>query len=211
MRREWTPQQRAAIVGTGNLLVSAAAGSGKTSVLAERCVHLVCDAERKANVTQLLVVTFTEAAAAEMRGRIEQNLRGRLRASPDDPHLIKQSALVEDAPISTLHGFCSRLLRQYFHKVGLDPAFRVLDEDEATLLRLETIRSLFAEQYDKDESRDFHRFVDQYGEGRDQSLMQRVIAVHDLLWSLVDPRDWTTEAVRRIEEGAALPIEESTL
>src|SRR6266446_1279892 len=117
----WTPQQRAGIQTTSHsLLVSAAAGSGNTAVLAARCAHLVCAATPPCDVDQLLVVTFTEAAAAEMKHRIETVLRERLagRADEDDPRLVRQLALVERAQVSTLHGFCSRLLRQNFHLLG---------------------------------------------------------------------------------------------
>src|SRR5437763_12399539 len=121
---KWTEAQQRAIRTTGtSLLVSAAAGSGKTAVLAERCAYLVCDAKPPCDVDQLLVVTFTEAAAAEMKHRIETVLRDRLagRQDDDDPRLVRQLALVERAQVSTLHGFCARLLRQNFHLLGLDP------------------------------------------------------------------------------------------
>src|SRR5437660_968416 len=120
----WTPAQLDAIGTTGvSLLVSAAAGSGKTAVLAERCAHLVCSADDPCDVDELLVVTFTDAAAAEMKSRIEKALRSKLDGAEmrEDPRLARQLALVERAQVSTLHGFCSRLLRQHFHLLGLDP------------------------------------------------------------------------------------------
>src|SRR5690348_10036666 len=117
---KWTKEQLAGIETTGHsLLVSAAAGSGKTAVLAERCAYLVCDAPDKCDVDELLVVTFTKAAAAEMRVRIEAALRKRLEKS-EDPRLSKQLMLLDRAQISTLHGFCTTVLRQYFHVLGLD-------------------------------------------------------------------------------------------
>src|SRR5688500_18077354 len=113
--RNWTDEQRAGITTVGHsLLVSAAAGSGKTAVLAERCAHLVCDAADPCDVDELLVVTFTEAAAAEMKSRIGAALRARAAASPSE-RLSRQLVLLDAASISTLHGFCSRLLRQHFH------------------------------------------------------------------------------------------------
>src|SRR6266481_3299866 len=113
----WTPEQLAGIQTTGHsLLVSAAAGSGKTAVLAARCAYLVCDATPPCEVDELLVVTFTEAAAAQMKSRIEAALRQRLAAAAgDNAHLQRQLALIDRAQVSTLHGFCSRLLRQNFH------------------------------------------------------------------------------------------------
>src|SRR3954470_20519530 len=113
----WTPQQKRAIETTGqNLLVSAAAGSGKTRVLAERCAYLVCDAppEHRCDVNELLVVTFTEKAAGEMLDRIGGALEARMRDSAD-VRLQRQRLLLDQAQVSTLHGFCAQLLRQHFH------------------------------------------------------------------------------------------------
>src|SRR4051812_48589896 len=156
--RNWTPEQDAAIRTTGHsLLVSAAAGSGKTAVLAERCAYLVCDAAEPCDVDELLVVTFTEAAAAEMKSRIGAALRARASAGPPE-RLSRQLVLLDAASVSTLHGFCSRLLRQHFHLVGLDPAFAVLDGDEAKLLRFDVARQLFADRYELDHSDEFRRF-----------------------------------------------------
>ncbi|HWB53465.1 MAG TPA: UvrD-helicase domain-containing protein, partial [Tepidisphaeraceae bacterium] len=161
----WTPEQRLAIetVGTG-LLVSAAAGSGKTSVLAERCVHLICNCPDRCTIDQLLVVTFTEAAAAEMKQRIDQNLRDRLSAATgtESDRLRNQLILVEQANISTLHSFCLRLIRQHFHRLELDPAVRVIDADEAALLRSEVVRELFHDRYEAGDE-GFALFIEAYG------------------------------------------------
>src|SRR5436190_20841211 len=106
-RRQWAGEQQEAVRAMGGgVRVSAAAGSGKTSVLAGRCVYLVCDAPHPCGVDELLVVTFTEAAAGEMRDRIEKSLRQRLEKERDNPHLVRQQKLVEHANISTLHGLC---------------------------------------------------------------------------------------------------------
>ena len=142
---ELTDDQKLAATLTGlSLTVSAAAGSGKTSVLAKRCAHLVCDAPALCNIDELLVVTFTEAAAAEMRGRIRTTLRDRARQEPHDPRLRTQTALVEHAHISTLHAFCLWLVRRHFMRLELDPNATILDADEATLLLDESIRRVFA-------------------------------------------------------------------
>ncbi|HZZ43515.1 MAG TPA: helicase-exonuclease AddAB subunit AddA [Tepidisphaeraceae bacterium] len=210
--KQWTKEQLEAIRTTGTgLLVSAAAGSGKTSVLAERCAYLVCDANPRCNVSQLLVVTFTEAAAAEMKSRIEGTLRKRIAESGmEDPHLRRQLKLIEHANVSTLHGFCSRLLRQHFHRVGLDPNFAILDGDQAALLRVETVRQVFSDRYEAGEA-DFMGFVDAYGGGNDQRLMDLVLQTHELLCSVIEPGKWMKEAERRIEEGMEKPLEESEL
>ncbi|HYO08171.1 MAG TPA: UvrD-helicase domain-containing protein [Tepidisphaeraceae bacterium] len=211
----WTDEQWAGIATTGqSLLVSAAAGSGKTAVLAARCAYLVCDAEPACDVDELLVVTFTEAAAAEMKSRIERALHERLSRSPDDRRLSRQLALIDRAQVSTLHGFCAKLIRQHFHLLGLDPAFTVLDGDEAALLRLEVARELFAEQYEAapPRSEQFQALVDAYAEGNDERLVAKLIDAHELLGSLVDPQQWLTDARRRLEEvSAGKPLEESEL
>lgn len=207
---KWTPEQRAGIETTGrSLLVSAAAGSGKTAVLSARCAHLVCDATPPCDVDQLLVVTFTEAAAAEMKGRIEATLRQRLAGQEDDPRLVKQLALVERAHVSTLHGFCSRLLRQNFHLLGLDPGFAVLDGDEGKLLRNEVARELFAERYENDADGHFGRLVRFYAGGNDEALIPHLLKTHEMLGSLVDPQAWLTKARRRIEEASTGRLEDS--
>ena len=206
---KWTPEQRRGIETTGrSLLVSAAAGSGKTAVLAQRCAHLVCEATPPCDIDQLLVVTFTEAAAAEMKGRIESVLRARLIGKEDDPRLNRQLALIERAQVSTLHGFCARLLRQNFHLLGLDPGFAVLDGDEARLLRIDTAREVFSARYENDAGGDFGRLVRFYVGGEDELLIPHVLRTHDMLCSQVDPRAWLTRARRRIEEGAGGRLEE---
>ena len=207
----WTPEQRAGIETTGrSLLVSAAAGSGKTAVLAARCAHLVVDAQPPCDVDQLLVVTFTEAAAAEMKGRIERALRDRL-ATSEDPRLARQLGLVDRAHVSTLHGFCSRLLRQHFHLLGLDPAFSMLDADEGKLLRIEVARELLASRYEDDPGGAFGRFVRFYAGGNDEGLIPHVIRAHEMLCSLVDPERWLAEARGRVAASCAGRLEDSPL
>ncbi|HTL28695.1 MAG TPA: UvrD-helicase domain-containing protein, partial [Tepidisphaeraceae bacterium] len=208
---DWTPEQRTGIetVG-GGLLVSAAAGSGKTAVLAARCVHLVCDANEKCEIDELLVVTFTKAAAAKMRQRIEKALRERLGDS-DDARLNKQIALLDRAQISTIHSFCSVLLRRHFHLLGIDPNFRTLEEEESALMRLEVARAMFAERYENDSTGVFQRFIDGYVNGEDEKLIHKLLRTHDMLASLVDPQQWLTQARHRIEEGATKPLSQSTL
>ena len=133
---QWTPRQREGIERVGqSILVSAAAGSGKTAVLAQRCAHLVCDAANPCEIDQLLVVTFTESAAAEMKARIQKALRQKL-LDQSSPRLARQVKLAQHAHVSTLHGFCHRLLKQNFTLAGVDPAFAILDADEAALVVL---------------------------------------------------------------------------
>ena len=203
--RHWTDAQWRGITTTGrSLLVSAAAGSGKTAVLSERCAYLVCDGDDPCDVDELLVVTFTEAAAAEMKSRIGKALRARAAAGPSE-RLARQLALLDRAGISTLHGFCSRLLRQHFHLVGLDPAFTVLDADDARLLRNDVARQLFADRYELDDDGAFSRLVDAYADGQDERLARLVLHAHEMLASLVDGDAWTERSIRRIREAAEAP------
>src|SRR3954466_4280795 len=197
----WTPAQLRGIQTTGRSLpVSAAAASGKTAVLAARCAHLVVDATPPCDVDQLLVVTFTEAAAAEMKGRIERVPREKLneKNAEDDPRLLRQLTLIERAHVSTLHGFCSRLLRQNFHLLGLDPSFTMLDGDEGKLLRIEVARDLFADRYENDADGHFGALVRFHAGGDDESLIPHVVRTHEMLCSLVDPDAWMARARDRI-------------
>ena len=209
--QKWTPQQRAGITTVGHsLLVSAAAGSGKTTVLAQRCAHLICDATNPCDVDQLLVVTFTESAAAEMKTRIQAALRQQMAQHPSD-RLARQIDLAEHAHVSTVHGFCARLLRQNFTLAGIDPEFRILDADEATLLRTDIATELFHARYETDESGDFHRFIDAYGDGNDEALIEQVISTHQLLNSLIDPDQWIETTAAAMREAAENPLDQSDL
>ena len=210
----WTDAQRDAIEHAGGgLLVSAAAGSGKTSVLAERCAHVVGDTKESCGVHELLVVTFTENAASEMRDRIAKALAKRHDEKPDNEHLARQLSLIDRASISTLHGFCARLLRQHFHLLGLDPAFRILDGDEATLLKQDLARDLFANRYDAaDEAgKQFRQLIDLYGDGQDERLIEQVIAAHETLGSVVDRDAWAVRTGQLAAEVIGGRLVESTL
>jgi ATP-dependent helicase/nuclease subunit A len=212
--RAWTADQRAAIAHAGGgLLVSAAAGSGKTSVLAERCAHVVCDVPDPCGVHELLVVTFTEAAAAEMKGRIGKAMADRHAADPANEHVARQLAMLDRASISTLHAFCARTLRQHFNELGLDPNFRILDGDEARLLRQETAVELFAERYDATDElgRQFRQLIDLYGDGNDDRLVDQVISAYESLCSIVDPVEWGRTTLERLTEVAVRPLADTDL
>ncbi len=145
-----TEKQQEAVRTTGrSVIVSAAAGSGKTAVVAERCAFLVCDSPDggRCDMDALLVLTFTDAAAAEMRSRIVEAVRSRQAKRPDDDRLRAQLALVDTAHISTIHSFCLWVVRRWFSHVGVDPAATVLDADEARLLKVEVLEALFSKLY----------------------------------------------------------------
>ncbi|GIW77708.1 MAG: hypothetical protein KatS3mg104_2771 [Phycisphaerae bacterium] len=143
MSNNWTSEQSQAITTTGNnLLVSAAAGSGKTAVLAARCAYLICDANPPCDATELLVVTFTNAAAEEMRRRIAQLILQRASEKSDDKRLQRQAILIHAAQISTIHSLGQTIIRRHFHELGIDPHFRIMDEDESQLLKTEVVHQL---------------------------------------------------------------------
>ena len=220
---KWTAPQAAAIAhAEGDLLVSAAAGSGKTAVLAERCARLVCEGrgggERgRCGVENLLVVTFTEAAAKEMRGRIAEAIEKRLKAQDAKDEageaadgeqlrwLRRQSAMVERANISTLHGFCNRVLKQHFHEAGIDPGFEVIDEQEAWLLRDEVLEGLLAKWHGLPEesaaTRGFGDFFEGYAQGRESACREIILRLHDMLASTADPAAYLAAA--RVAYSAA--------
>ena len=136
----FTQEQSMAIELHGrNILVSAAAGSGKTAVLVERIVRMVCDEAHPVDIDRLLVVTFTNAAAAEMRERIAAGISKRLTERPDSVHIQRQSTLLHNAQITTIDSFCLFLLRNHFNEIGLDPAFRIADEGEVRLMQGEAL------------------------------------------------------------------------
>jgi len=145
-----TPEQLDAVTATGmSVLVSAAAGSGKTAVLAERCAYLVCDApvDQRCDIDALLVLTYTEAAASEMRSRIVEAIRQRAAANPQDARLRQQLALADAAQIATIHAFCLWMIRRWFTDIDLDPSATVLDAEEAKLLRKDVLDGLFSQLY----------------------------------------------------------------
>jgi len=201
--RTWTKEQEAAIrTGGCSLLVSAAAGAGKTAVLVERIVRRILDEENPVDVDKLLVVTFTNAAAREMRERIGQALAQRLKEKPQDRRLQKQSLLLGKAAISTLHSFCLELLRQnYYHLslpggLALDPRFRIADEIEGVLLKLEVLEDFFEEKYGAEESAFLALVEGLGGERDDQALQDLVLKLYEFSRSQPDPLGWLGKAAQ---------------
>ena len=138
---KWTKQQQQVIdLRDRNILVSAAAGSGKTAVLVERIITMLTDEEHPVNVDELLIVTFTEAAAGEMKERIGRALQQSLEEDPEDEHLQRQQTLLHHAQISTIHGFCSYVIKNYFQMIDLDPVYRMADEGEIRLMKSDVIQ-----------------------------------------------------------------------
>ena len=143
MAISFTPEQQRVIeLHHCNILVSAAAGSGKTAVLVERIIQMVCDGEHPVDVDRLLIVTFTNAAAAEMRERIAAGIAARLAQNPESEHIQRQATLLHNAQITTIDSFCLFLLRNHFNEIGLDPAFRIADDGEIRLMQQEVLAEL---------------------------------------------------------------------
>jgi helicase-exonuclease AddAB, AddA subunit, Firmicutes type len=187
---KWTKEQQSAIDDRNkNLLVSAAAGSGKTAVLVERIIQLIL--RDGVNIDEMLIVTFTQAAAGEMRERISRALLGALEANDQNgEYLRSQINLLGRASISTLHAFCMDVVRRYFHVVDINPNFRVGDATETTLLKTEALEELLESEYEKGDP-DFCRLVEMYGGGRDDSPLQDLIArIYEFIQSKPDPLGW---------------------
>ena len=196
MAFQLTPEQRAAVEDRGGgLLVSAAAGSGKTRVLVER---LLAQVEAGADIDRFLVITYTKAAAAELRGRVVAELSDRLAERPGDAFLRRQSTLVYKAQISTIHAFCGQLLREEGHRLDLDPDFRLCDENEGLMLMEDALNAVLDRRYETivPES-DFAQLVDTMSAGRDDSrLMQIVLDIRGRIQSHPDPEAWLDEQER---------------
>ena len=136
MAVKWTEKQQQVIDSRNrNLLVSAAAGSGKTAVLVERIIQMISEGDHPLDIDQLLVMTFTNAAAAEMRERIGAAVEKKLKEHPEDEHLWLQAALIPQAMITTIDSFCLNIIRSHFNSLDIDPSFRIGDEGELSLLR----------------------------------------------------------------------------
>ncbi|MCB9865745.1 MAG: helicase-exonuclease AddAB subunit AddA [Phycisphaerales bacterium] len=205
----FTPEQQRAIATVDrSVLVSAAAGSGKTAVLAQRCAHLICAAPdaHRCDADGLLVVTFTEAAAGEMKERISRVLRERYAADPGNARLRAQLALIDTAQVSTLHAFCLWMVRRWFDRVGVDATAQLLDGDEARLLRQEALEAVFDRLYrGGDELAErFRRLIDDYGLGYDRGIGEFVLRLAAFVASLDEPDAWLAHArdtsPQRVEE-----------
>lgn len=190
---KWTEEQNAAIMLQGELLVAAAAGSGKTAVLVERLIQRIKNSQDPVDVDRFLVVTFTKAAANEMRERIGKALDDALFQEQEPreiERILSQRTLLHQASITTLHSFCLELIRKYFYQLELDPAFRVADQAEAELLRQDVIEELFETRYAA-EDYGFLRLVEAFGTDRDdQPLMEHVLTLYSFAYSQPQPMAW---------------------
>lgn len=200
MSTMWTEEQRKVIEARNcNLLVSAAAGSGKTAVLVERILSIITDKSHPLDIDRLLIVTFTNAAAAEMRERIGQRIEECMELVPEDEHLQRQSTLVHTAPITTIDSFCMRVLREHFDETELDPSFRVGDEGEQRLMKSDVAEALL-EDYYQEGSQEFIDFVESYSTGKsDSGLIELIEKLYEFSMSGPEPEEWLWRALGQYE------------
>ncbi|MCH5258579.1 MAG: helicase-exonuclease AddAB subunit AddA [Lachnospiraceae bacterium] len=214
MSISFTEKQQHVIDARGrNLLVSAAAGSGKTAVLVERIVRMVSDKEHPVDIDRLLVVTFTNAAAAQMRERIGSALNDRLAADPENEHLQRQTTLLHNARITTIDSFCLFVLRNQFHTIGLDPGFRIAEEGECKLMRREVLAEVLEECYAAEEPA-FLNCMEYFNLGsRDTAVEEIVWKLYDFAMSTPFPEAWLQDRIKdyavpadSVGDGAASPV-----
>ena len=189
-----------------NILVSAAAGSGKTAVLIQRIIDYVTNSKKPVDIDRLLVVTFTDAAAAEMRKRIAEALSGMLEKDPADQNLKRQWSLLSKASISTIHSFCLKLIRTHSNLIDQDAGFRVGDTGEIRLLKSELIEQLFEDQYAEENNEDFFNLVEAYGGGKtkDEGLQELVLKLNEFARSGPRPERWLSKAADAMDIPASI-------
>ncbi len=192
---KWTEEQFKAInTRQCNLLVAAAAGSGKTAVLVERIIKMITNKENPVDIDRLLVVTFTNAAAAEMRERIAVAISRELDKTPDSKNLQRQLTLLNRANITTMHSFCLDVIKNNYHKIDLDPSFRIGDQTEGILLKAEVMEELFEEKYDED-NRDFIDLVEIFNSYKnDDNLKELIINLYNFVMSGPWPEQWLKDS-----------------
>ena len=188
----WTEEQQKVIDTRGcNILVSAAAGSGKTAVLVERIIERITDKHQPIDIDRLLIVTFTRAAAGEMKERIRAAIEKRLEEDGDNEHLQRQSTLVHHAQITTIDSFCSYVVKNYFHLIDLDPSFRMGDEGEMRLLQADVADKVMEEAYSAENNEKFCAFADNFSSGKtDEKIPELIRKLYGFSMSYPYPEEW---------------------
>ena len=203
----WTTEQQQVIdLRNRNILVSAAAGSGKTAVLVERIVKIITDKNHPVDIDHLLIVTFTNAAAAEMRERIGNAIEKALDEQPGNEHLLRQLTLIHNAQITTIDSFCLYVVRNHFHEINLEPNFRIGDEGELKLLREDVLGRVLEQNYEEP-SEAFSDFVEGYASGRtDAALNEMILQLYEFSRSYPWPEKWLDSfvGIYRIENREEL-------
>lgn len=209
---KWTTEQQQVIdLRNRNLLVSAAAGSGKTAVLVERIIQKITDREHPVDIDRLLIVTFTNAAAAEMRERIGAAIEKALDSEPGNIHLQKQHTLLHNAQITTIHSFCLYVIRNFFHRIDLDPDFRVAEEGELKLLKSDVLDDVLESYYEKAQLQ-FLALSETIATGKtDEPLKEAVLKLYEFAMSYPWVEEWLEDCkapyqVKDLAEFEALPL-----
>ena len=192
----WTNEQKQVIDLRGrSLLVSAAAGSGKTAVLVQRIIERICDESHPVDIDRLLVVTFTNAAAGEMRERVQAAIAKRVEEQPDNAHLRRQEVLAGHAHITTIDSFCLSVLREHFQEIELDPGFRIADEGELKLLQADVLEALLEEEY-QEASESFLNFMEAYAPGKDdERAAELILQLYGFAVANPRPEDWLDQCL----------------
>ena len=195
----WTKQQQKVIdQRDADILVSAAAGSGKTAVLVERIIQKITDDKHPIDVDHLLVVTFTKAAAGEMKERIMAALDEKVREFPGNQHFVKQLSLIHKAQITTIHSFCMNLIRDYFYVLGIDPSTAPGDEGRLSAIRQEVLDDLLEEAYEKKEE-DFINLIESYSPGKNDNIISEyILKLYQNARSHREPFKWLDQAEENI-------------
>jgi len=206
--REWTPQQEYGFsVHGGSLLVSAAAGSGKTAVLVERIIRRITDPENHVDVDRLLIVTFTRAAAAEMRQRLSDALSDKMAAEPNNMLYARQQMLLPQANISTIDGFCVRLLQEFAGRTGLPVGFRVAEEGQTKLLISQALDTVLEQNYRRQDPA-FMQLASQLSDGKDDFILRRaVLTANEFMQAQPFPQRWLQQQMDAYT--AVMPLEKT--
>ena len=212
MAEKLTPQQAQAVQDRGgNLLVSAAAGSGKTKVLVDRLMSYLTDPADPANIDEFLIITYTKAAASELRGKIAAKLSERIAQEPENRHLQQQLQRLYMANISTVHAFCSDILRQFAYRLDLSADFRVAEENECVQIRDTVMLQVLEDAYDSAvEDADFCAFVDSQGIGRDDRQVPDILLkVYDSARCHLHPERWLESCLEAVDTADIQDVSET--
>ncbi len=207
---QWTREQQQVIsLRNRNILVSAAAGSGKTAVLVERILSKITDPVAPVDIDRLLIMTFTRAAAGEMKERISDAIEKALYEDPDNEHLQRQTTLLHTAQITTIDGFCAYIIRNYFHLIGLDPGYRTADEGELKLLRGDVLKGLLEEYYAKKDP-EFEKFVECFASGKtDEGLGNLIEKLYEMAMSNPFPSEWLQGCLKDYQMSTVQELRET--
>lgn len=210
MAVNWTSKQQKVIESRNrNLLVSAAAGSGKTAVLVERIIRMISEGDHPLDIDQLLVMTFTNAAAAEMRERIGAAVEQKLKERPEDEHLWLQASLIPQAQITTIDSFCLNVIRNHYNSLDIDPAFRLVDEGELSLLRGDCLEEMLEGCYEEGDP-DYARFVEHFGRGKsDRGIEDVILQAWQFSQSHPWPEEWLAQCDKELEVDSLESMEKS--